>query len=258
MQGHIAFRYTVACLCLAGALLVGCSREAVHRPDRTPPASMVALMLTPSDVPAGSSLTAQNNIVQTTGCPQADYFLNLAKSHSREVDGITVVIDAGTTEVMQTLVLDMIESEPNQRFHSIASVISSCDGGTFEAPYQAMPTSPPTRSESFTLTPADELPEGVTGYTSTVTAGDGAQRTFQRIYVPVKDNQGKTGLIALTTATAGSQPASLTPLDLLDTAVQRANVTIDHAALAVPYPEVPVYQPTTSQPSAEPAEPSAP
>lgn len=253
MQGHIAFRYTVACLCLTGALLVGCSREAVHRPDRTPPASMVALMLTPSDVPAGSNLTAQTTIVQTTGCPQADYFLNLAKSHSREVDGITVVIDAGTTEVMQTLVLDMIESEPNQRFHSIASVISSCDGGTFEAPYQAMPTSPPTRSESFALTPADELPDGVTGYTSTVTAADGAQRTFQRIYVPVKDKEGKTGLIALTTATTGSQPATLTPLDLLDTALTKADVTIDHTALAVPYPEVPVYQPTT-----EPAEPSTP
>ena len=258
MRGAVVLCRAALCVCLASVLVAGCSREAVHRPDRTPPASMVALMLTPSDVPAGSSLTAQNNIVQTTGCPQADPFLNQMVSHTPETDDTTVIINAGDIEVMQTLVLDMIESEPNQRFHSIASVISSCDGGTFEAPYQAMPTSPPTRSESFTLTPADELPEGVTGYTSTVTAGDGAQRTFQRIYVPVKDKEGKTGLIALTTATAGSQPASLTPLDLLDTAVQRANVTIDHAALAVPYPEVPVYQPTTSQPSAEPAEPSAP
>ncbi|MBF0698353.1 hypothetical protein IR146_13615 [Actinomyces bowdenii] len=114
-----------------------------------------------------------------------------------------------------------------------------------------MPSSPPTRSESFTLTPAEQLPDGVTGYSSIVTAGDGAQRTFQRIYVPVKDNQGKTGLIALTTATAGSQPASPTPLDLLDTAIQRADVTIDHAALAVPYPEVPIYEPTTAQPTTE-------
>ncbi|MCR2051321.1 hypothetical protein NSA19_00325 [Actinomyces bowdenii] len=114
-----------------------------------------------------------------------------------------------------------------------------------------MPSSPPTRSESFTLTPAEQLPDGVTGYTSIVTAGDGAQRTFQRIYVPVKDSQGKTGLIALTTATNGNQPATPTPLDLLDTAIQRADVTIDHAALAVPYPEVPIHWPT-SRPPTEP------
>ncbi|BDA64470.1 hypothetical protein MANAM107_13040 [Actinomyces capricornis] len=152
---------------------------------------------------------------------------------------------------MQTLVLDLIESEPNQRFHSIASVISSCDGRTLEAPFEAIPTANTDLSESFTLTPAEELPDGITGYTSTVTAGDGAQRTFQRIYVPVKDSQGKTGLIALTTATNGNQPATPTPLDLLDTAVQRADVTIDHAALAVPYPEVPIYEPTTAQPTTE-------
>ncbi|WP_223906432.1 hypothetical protein [Actinomyces capricornis] len=209
-------------------------------------------MLTTDDVPGGDTLVAQNNIVETTGCLQADYLLSIALSHTPETDATTVVIDAGDVEVTQTLVLDMIESEPNQRFHSIASVISSCDGRTLEAPYWAMPSSPPTRSEAFTLTPSDQLPDGVTGYTSTVTAGDGAQRTFQRIYVPVKDNQGKTGLIALTTATNGNQPATPTPLDLLDTATQRANVTIDHAALAVPYPEEPFYEPTTSQPSTEP------
>ena len=107
MLGPAVLRRAVLCVCLASVLVAGCSREAVHRPDRTPPASMVALMLTPSDVPGGSSLTAQTTIVQTTGCPQADYFLNLAKSHSREVDGVTVVIDAGTAEVMQTLVLDI-------------------------------------------------------------------------------------------------------------------------------------------------------
>lgn len=212
---------------------------------------MVALMLTTDDVPGGDTLVAQNNIVETTGCTQADMFLAQALSHMHKVDGVTVVIDAGDVEVMQTLVLDMIESEPNQRFHSIASVISSCDGRTLEAPYWAMPSSPPTRSEAFTLTPSDQLPDGVTGYTSTVTAGDGAQRTFQRIYVPVKDSQGKTGLIALTTATAGSQPATPTPLELLDTAIQRADVTIDHAALAVPYPEVPIHWPT-SRPPTEP------
>ncbi len=212
---------------------------------------MVALMLTPDDVPGGDTLVAQNNIVETTGCTQADMFLAQALSHMHKVDGVTVVIDAGDVEVTQTLVLDLIESEPNQRFHSIASVISSCDGRTLEAPYWAMPSSPPTRSKAFTLTPSDQLPDGITGYTSTVTAGDGAQRTFQRIYVPVKDSQGKTGLIALTTATAGDQPATPTPLELLDTAIQRADVTIDHAALAVPYPEVPIHWPT-SRPPTEP------
>ena len=208
-------------------------------------------MLSPDDIPGGRSLTARNTIVQTTGCLHADTFLNEVSSHLPKVDGVTVVIDAGDVEVMQTLVLDMIESEPNQRFHSIASIISSCDGRTLEAPYWAMPSSPPTRSESFTLTPAEQLPDGVTGYTSIVTAGDGAQRTFQRIYVPVKDSQGKTGLIALTTATNGNQPATPTPLDLLDTATQRADVTIDHTALAVPYPEVPIHWPT-SRPPTEP------
>ena len=183
--------------------------------------------------------------------------LGYATSYEETTQNTTVIIEAGDVEFTQTMILNLIDSHSQRRIHDIDALIHSCDGQTLTPPHTAMQNASGL-SESFTLTPADELPEGVTGYTSTVTAGDGAQRTFQRIYVPVKDKEGKTGLIALTTATAGSQPASLTPLDLLDTAVQRANVTIDHAALAVPYPEVPVYQPTTSQPSAEPAEPSAP
>ena len=115
-------------------------------------------------------------------------------------------------------------------------------------------------TEVFSRIPADRLPEGVVGYTATVTSSeDRSVVTYQRIFVRIL-RDGRYGIMMLGTAIPGDQPSPTTPMDLLDTALERAGAVIDSTALRIPDPLDPqTASPTptpraTQTPSTEPPE----
>lgn len=233
------------------SLIIGCTHRGADNagPTFTPPAYMASHMLTANDVPGGTHTTWRDHLYNTTGCPKVDFNIDIQASHNADTANTTAVIDTEQSEVMQTMILNIIDWSHGQTFQAISEYMAPCDGITFEAPYSAMPTAAGALTESFALLPADQLPEGVIGYTSVITAADGTQRTFQRVVVALTDENGNPGLMVLTTAATGNQPSALTPLDLLDTALTKANATIDHTALNTSTPIEPVSeQPTTEQP----------
>ena len=91
-------------------------------------------------------------------------------------------------------------------------------------------------TEVFSRIPADRLPEGVVGYTATVTSSeDQSVVTYQRIFVRIL-RDGRYGIMMLGTAMPGDQPSPTTPMDLLDTALERAGAIIDSTALRILWP----------------------
>ena len=115
-------------------------------------------------------------------------------------------------------------------------------------------------TEVFSRIPADRLPEGVVGYTATVTSSeDQSVVTYQRIFVRIL-RDGHYGIMMLGTAIPGDQPSPTTPMDLLDTALERADAIIDSTALRIPDPlDLQTASPTptpraTQTPSTEPPE----
>lgn len=109
-------------------------------------------------------------------------------------------------------------------------------------------------TEVFSRIPADRLPEDVVGYTATVTSGkDRSIVTYQRIFVRIL-REGRYGVMMLGTAMPGDLPSPTTPMDLLDTALERAGAIIDSTALRIPHP----LDPQTASPTPTPRATQAP
>lgn len=207
-----------------------------------PSAGMVRRMLHLGDIPGitednwrDAKTTWPEGIPAATGCPNINRTLFFSLSDNDELKNTSVIFSIDNLEVSQTMVLHLPNARRFDHFNQIAEAVSDCDGATFPPPYAGV-SYDTTSTEAFTAIPADQLPRGVVGYTSVITAEDGTQRTTQRIVVPVIDEHNNPGLIALSTTTDGPKPTDLSPVDLLDAALTRAEVTIDPAALATPTP----------------------
>lgn len=208
-----------------------------------PSAGMVRRMLHIGDIPGitednwrGVEAVWTERISYNTGCPEIDTRLDYSLPENREFQTTSVTFTFHGVDITQTMALNTYVFNQLESFEHIAASISNCDGETFQ--FQSSEVSPRGSmvTEAFTAIPADQLPRGVVGYTSVITAEDGSQRTTQRIVVPVIDEHNNPGFIALSTTTDGPEPADLSPVDLLDAALTRAEVTIDPAALTTPTP----------------------
>ncbi|CAM2893996.1 hypothetical protein ACSL103130_06415 [Actinomyces slackii] len=208
-----------------------------------PPAGMVRRMLHLGDIPGitednwrGVETVWTELMSYNTGCSTIDTMLDYSLPENRELRRTSVTFTFQGVDITQTMALDIYVFNQLESFERIAASFSECDGETFQ--FRSSEVSPRGSmvTEAFTAIPADQLPQGVVGYTSVITAEDGSQRTTQRIVVPVIDEHNNPGLIALSTTTDGPEPADLSPVDLLDAALTRAEVTIDPAALATPTP----------------------
>lgn len=122
--------------------------------------------------------------------------------------------------------------------------MSSCAGTEIDSYYGTLQTSSGKKVEQLSVMAASDLPEVVAGFTSVVTADDGAQVTIQRILVPVLTEGDKPGLLSLATIAEGGSPGSPSPMDLLDTALARADATI---APYVPEPAALLSEPTAPE-----------
>lgn len=209
-------------------LAVGCDGGDAGPGDAfTPPPAMLDVMLQVDDVPGAEERVWLSDGAYLTGCTYAEMVLNSLVSAPREgLRNTTAEYRLGSTRVYETLVIQVIESNRGGQFRLIKDTMSSCDGKEIE-PYHATMRTSSGKVEQFDVMQANDLPEAVAGFTSVVTADDGAQVTIQRIFVPILTEGDKPGLLSLATVADGGSPGSPSPTDLIDTALARAGATID-------------------------------
>ena len=211
------------------SLVVGCAGDgAVSEDAFTPPPAMLDVMLQVDDVPGAEERMWLEHGVLLTGCTYAEMVLNSVVSSPREgLRNTTAEYRVGGTRVYETLIMQMMEGSRGGRLRLIKDTMNSCDGTEIEPYYGTLQTSGGKKVEQFSVMPANDLPEAVAGFTSVVTADDGAQVTIQRIFVPILTEGDKPGLLSLATIAEGGSPGSPSPMDLLDAALARAGATID-------------------------------
>ena len=210
-------------------------------------------MLRAEDVPGGGEVTYPNRVSDfTTHCNDVIYIAHRDGSRDEATPETTVRVEAeGGRAVEETLVLSAyildVVADADRHIGKCAEA-SPFDKGQNDA------------TEVFSRIPADRLPEGVVGYTATVTSSeDQSVVTYQRIFVRIL-RDGRYGIMMLGTAIPGDQPSPTTPMDLLDTALERAGAVIDSTALRIPDPlDLQTASPTptpraTQTPSTEPPE----
>ena len=186
-------------------------------------------MLRAEDVPGGGEVNYPNRVSNlTVRCDTVIGYVHWNASRDETTPDATVRVEAeGGRAVEETLVLSVYSPgtvEDVDRNIGWCAEASPFDeeqnGGT----------------EVFSRIPADRLPEGVVGYTATVTSSeDQSVVTYQRIFVRIL-RDGRYGIMMLGTAIPGDQPSPTTPMDLLDTALERAGAIIDSTALRIPHP----------------------
>lgn len=200
----------------------------------TPSPAMVDVMLRVEDVPGADRLIWHEYGVYLTGCNYPEKVFNTLLSPPREgLRNTTAEYDVGGSTVYETLVLQVVESDRGGQFRLIREALGSCDGREME-PYHATMRTSSGRVEVFSVLSDRGLPETVAGYSSVVTADDGAQVTIQRIFVPILTEGDRPGLLSLATVTESGSPGSPTPMELLDPALERAGAIIDLSVNVAP------------------------
>ena len=210
-------------------------------------------MLRAEDVPGGGEVNYPNRVSNlTVRCNTVIGDAHWGASRDEATPDATVRVEAeGGRAVEETLVLSAyildVVADADRHIGKCAEA-SPFDKGQNDA------------TEVFSRIPADRLPEGVVGYTATVTSSeDQSVVTYQRIFVRIL-RDGRYGIMMLGTAIPGDQPSPTTPMDLLDTALERAGAIIDSTALRIPHPlDLQTASPTptpraTQTPSTEPPE----
>ncbi|WP_161512791.1 hypothetical protein [Actinomyces howellii] len=214
----------------------------------TPSPAMVDVMLRVEDVPGADKRIWHEYGVYLTGCSYPEKVFNSLVSSPREgLRNTTAEYDVGDSTVYETLVPQVVESGRGGQLGLIRESLSSCDGREME-PYHATMRTSSGRVEAFSVLSDAGLPGVVAGYSSVVTADDGAQVTIQRIFVPILTEGDKSGLLSLAAVTEGGDPGSPTPMELLDPALERAGAIIDLSVDVAP----------TTVPSDQAAVPSEP
>mgnify|MGYP000845057010 FL=1 len=186
-------------------------------------------MLRAEDVPGGGETTYPRRVSDlTVRCNDVIYIAHRDGSRDEATPRATVRVEAeGGRAVEETLILSTY-------LHDMTVDANRYIGWCAEAsPFDDEQNG---GTEVFSRIPADRLPEGVVGYTATVTSSeDQSVVTYQRIFVRIL-RDGRYGIMMLGTAMPGDQPSPTTPMDLLDTALERAGAIIDSTALRIPHP----------------------
>ena len=210
-------------------------------------------MLRAEDVPGGGEVNYPNRVSNlTVRCDTVIGDVHWGASRDEATPRATVRVEAeGGRVVEETLILSTY-------LHDMTVDANRYIGWCAEAsPFDDEQNG---GTEVFSRIPADRLPEGVVGYTATVTSSeDQSVVTYQRIFVRIL-RDGRYGIMMLGTAMPGDQPSPTTPMDLLNTALERAGAVIDSTALRIPDPlDLQTASPTptpraTQTPSTKPPE----
>ena len=198
-------------------------------------------MLRAEDVPGGGETTYPRRSSDfTMRCSEMIHLAHKNESQDEATPRATVRVEAeGGRATEETLVLSVYSPGTVE---DVDRNIGWCaEASPFDEEQNGA-------TEVFSRIPADRLPEGVVGYTATVTSSeDRSVVTYQRIFVRIL-RDGRYGIMMLGTAIPGDQPSPTTPMDLLDTALERAGAIIDSTALRIPDP----LDPQTASPTPTP------
>ena len=208
------------CSLMAVLLLVaGCSQGG----ERDPREMTAERMLEVADVP-GATASEIARIDEATICRPMKQMLHRFYSRSEELPVTTVRFDVinGIT-VQQTLIYDSTGSDPIGDYQYAVDTCVEKSPLRYKSDFQT--------TETFEVLDQSAVPRGVVGYTDVVTNEDaGAKSTIQRIFLRF-DHEGKKGLMYLSVTNPSGEPADLSPMDLIDPALRKAEATLDHTGL---------------------------
>ncbi|QHO91836.1 hypothetical protein CWT12_11695 [Actinomyces sp. 432] len=216
-------------LVLTAGLVTACGHGGADQEVTATSEPIPTTALTLADVPGATSQAAYRGIRVEVLCKRVETSIRNAALRSNPNHTVTVEHKVGDATVHETLALGLNTIWPNGRFAGIASDIAACDGTDEEVQFWSYGA---PDSETGVLHATAGLPDALAGFTITTTGEDGAKHHIERIYAAVTTNNGEhPGIIVLTTVSSTDQPAALAPMDLLDTALQRANATLDPTAI---------------------------
>ncbi|MDU0348103.1 hypothetical protein [Actinomyces sp. MRS3W] len=216
-------------LVLAAGLLTACGHGGADHEATATPEPIPTTALTLADIPGATTQAAYRGIRVETFCKGIENSVTIALL-SEPFHTVTVEYELADATVYETLALSISTIRPNGSFASIAEDIAACDGTDQEVQFWS---DYPLQSGEGVFNATPDMPETLAGFTITTTMEtDGSQRTIERIYAAVTTNDGKEpGIIVLTTVSNTDEPATPAPLELLDTALERANATLDPTAI---------------------------
>ncbi|MBW3068086.1 hypothetical protein GZ998_00955 [Actinomyces sp. 594] len=216
-------------LALAASLVTACGHGGADQEATATPEPIPATALTLADVPGATTQAAYPGKRVEVLCKRIEPSVHGLVLLSEPDHAVTVEYQVDDVTVYETLALALTTTRPNGSFASIATDIASCDGTDEEVQFWSYGA---PDSETGVLHATVGLPDTLAGFTMTTTGEDGTRHHIERIYAAVTTNNGKEpGVIVLTTVSNTDQPASLAPMDLLDTALERANATLDPTAI---------------------------
>ena len=214
---------------MAVGLVTACGNGGADQEATATPEPIPSTALTLADVPGATTRAAYPGKRVEVLCGGIEPSVHGLVLLSEPDHTVTVEYEVGNATVHETLALALTTIRPNGSFTSIAKDITACDGTNEETQFWSVG---PPESETGAFHATEGLPDTLAGFTITTTGEDGAQHHIERIYAAVTTNDGREpGIIVLTTVSNTDQPATPTPLDLLDTALQRAYATLDPTAI---------------------------
>ncbi|NDR53312.1 hypothetical protein [Actinomyces sp. 565] len=216
-------------LALTVGLLTGCGHGGADQEATATPEPIPTTALTLADVPGATTQAAYRGIRVEVLCNSLENSVRFAALQSDPFHTVTVEYEVGDATVHETLALGLFTKRPNLRFAGIADDIASCDGNNEEVQFWS---EGPLESGRGTFHATVGLPDTLAGFTMTTTGEDGTGHHIERIYAAVTTNNGEhPGVIVLTTVSNTEKPATPAPMDLLDTALERANAALDPTAI---------------------------
>ncbi|MBW3068085.1 hypothetical protein GZ998_00950 [Actinomyces sp. 594] len=216
-------------LLLAVSLVAACGHGGADQEATATPEPIPTTALTLADVPGATTQAAYPGKRVEVLCKRVETSIYKHVLLSEPDHAVTVEYQVSDATVYETLALALTTTRPNGSFANIATDIASCDGGNQEVQFWSYGA---PDSETGVLHATAGLPDALAGFTMTTTGEDGAKHHIERIYAAVTTNNGEhPGIIVLTTVSNTDQPAALAPMDLLDTALELANATLDPTAI---------------------------
>lgn len=205
-------------------------------------------MLHVEDLSGAVSSEFKRSLRYDTGCGPILSFFNRARSYREGYPASTSYIKLeGETLVQESLIYDASRSDLLGDFHYAIDECFKMSPLEYHSGVESAEV-----SEVMEFIDASELPEGVVGYTSVVTNVEtGEKRTVQRIFLRF-DHEGEKGLMYLSVTNPSGEPADLSPMDLIDPALRKAEATLDHTGLGslTPSPAPTTTAGTSEDPSA--------
>ncbi|WP_161924952.1 hypothetical protein [Actinomyces sp. 432] len=231
-------------LALTVGLLTGCGHGGADQEATATPEPIPTTALTLADVPGATTQAAYRGKRVEVLCKRVETSIRNAVLLSEPFHAVTVEYEVRDATVHQTLALNLNTIRPNGSFATITNDIAACDGASEEVQFWSDGA---RDSENGIIHTIEGLPDALAGFTMTSTGEDGTGHHIERIYAAVTTNDGKEpGAIVLTTVSNTEKPATPAPMDLLDTALERANATLDPTAITTDIRPHTTPQPTTT------------